>query len=63
MILPHPITFKTVCIKKIRMVTIPNVSKVGSSCTPTFIIENTVDNKTNEFLNIGIIIKKKKHMI
>ena len=47
--IPHPIKFKTVCIKKIRMVTIPNVSKVGSSCTPTFIIENTVDNKTNEF--------------
>ena len=47
--IPHPIKFKTVCIKKIKMVTIPNVSKMGSSCTPTFTIENTVDKTKNEF--------------
>ena len=37
------ITFKKLCIKKIRMVTIPAFSKI------TFVIENKVDNKNNVF--------------
>ena len=39
----HPIEFKTLCIKKIRMVTIPAFSKI------TFVVENKVDNKNNVF--------------
>jgi len=39
----HPIVFKKLCIKKIRMVTIPSFSKI------TFVVENKVDNKNNVF--------------
>ena len=35
-----PIEFKVICLNKIRMVTIPNISSVKSGCTPTFSIEN-----------------------
>lgn len=35
-----PMTFKTICLNKIRLVTIPNISSVKSGCTPSFIIEN-----------------------
>ena len=36
-----PIEFKVICLNKIRMVTIPNISSVKSGCTPTFSIENS----------------------
>ena len=36
-----PIQFKNICINKIRMVTVPNISTVKSGCTPTFSIENS----------------------
>jgi len=36
-----PITFKELCINKIRMVTIPNIASMKSGCTPTFSIENS----------------------
>ena len=36
-----PIEFKKVCLKKIKMITIPNISSVKSGCSPTFIIENS----------------------
>ena len=39
----HPIVFKKLCIKKIRMVTIPSFSRI------TFVVENKVDNKNNVF--------------
>ena len=39
----HPIEFKTLCIKKIRMVTIPAFSKI------TFVVENKVNDKNNVF--------------
>ena len=35
-----PMSFKVICLMKIRMVTIPNISSVKSGCTPTFSIEN-----------------------
>ena len=35
-----PMEFKVICLNKIRMVTIPNISSVKSGCTPTFSIEN-----------------------
>ena len=38
----HPITFKKLCIKKIRMVTIPAFSKI------TFVVENKEDGKNNK---------------
>ena len=41
--IPHPIIFKKLCIKKIRMVTIPAFSRI------TFVVENKVDNKNNVF--------------
>ena len=41
--IPHPIVFKKLCIKKIRMWTIPAFNKV------TFVIENKVDKKNNVF--------------
>ena len=41
--LSHPITFKKLRIKKLRMVTIPAFSKM------TFVIENKVDGKNNIF--------------
>ena len=41
--IPHPIIFKKLCIKKIRMVTIPSFSKI------IFVVENKVDNKNNVF--------------
>jgi phosphatidylinositol-3,4,5-trisphosphate 3-phosphatase/dual-specificity protein phosphatase PTEN len=41
--IPHPIVFKKLRIRKIRLVTIPAFSKV------TFVIENKVDNKNNVF--------------
>ena len=41
--IPHPIIFKKLKIKKIRMVTIPSFNKIS------FVIENTVDKKTNVF--------------
>ena len=37
----YPLKFKVICIMKIRMVTIPNISSVKSGCTPTFTIENS----------------------
>ena len=39
--LETPITFKNICITKIRMVTVPNISSVKSGCSPTFCIENS----------------------
>ena len=39
----HPIVFKKLCIKKIRMVTIPSFFII------TFVVENKVDNKNNVF--------------
>ena len=39
----HPIVFKKLCIKKIRMVTIPSFSRIN------FVVENKVDNKNNVF--------------
>jgi len=36
-----PIQFKNICINKIRMVTVPNISTVKSGCTPTFSVENS----------------------
>ena len=41
--IPHPIVFKKLRIRKIRLVTIPAFSKV------TFVIENKVDKKNNVF--------------
>ena len=41
--IPHPITFKKLRIRKIRLVTIPAVGKIS------FVIENKVDNKNNVF--------------
>ena len=41
--IPHPIYFKQLKIKKIRMVTIPSFNKIS------FEVENTVDKKTNVF--------------
>ena len=41
--IPHPIAFKKLRIRKIRLVTIPAFSKV------TFVIENKVDKKNNVF--------------
>ena len=40
----YPLKFKVICIMKIRMVTIPNISSVKSGCTPTFTIENSGKN-------------------
>ena len=39
----HPIIFKKLCIKKIRMVTIPAFSRI------TFVVENKDDKKVNSF--------------
>jgi len=39
----HPITFKKLCIKKIRIVTVPAFPKI------TFVVENKVDDKNNVF--------------
>ena len=39
----NPISFKKLCIKKIRMVTIPAFSRI------TFVVENKVDGKNNVF--------------
>jgi len=41
--IPHPIVFKKLRIRKIRLVTIPAFNKV------TFVIENKVDDKNNVF--------------
>ena len=41
--IPHPIIFKKLCIKKIRMVTVPAFPKI------TFVLENKVDGKNNVF--------------
>lgn len=41
--IPHPVIFKKLCIKKIRMVTIPAFSKM------CFVVENKVDNKLNSY--------------
>ena len=41
--IPHPIVFKQLKIKKIRMVTIPAFNKIS------FVVENTVDKKNNVF--------------
>ena len=35
-----PIKYKSICIIELKMNTIPHFSKLGSSCTPTFIIQN-----------------------
>ena len=37
---PHPVVFKELVIKKLRMYTIPHFSNIGSTCTPIFTIEN-----------------------
>ena len=47
--LEHPIKFKTLIIKKIRMVTIPKISKFGSACSPTFSVENKNGEENNAF--------------
>ena len=38
--IPTPLTYKSVCIKSLKIYTIPNFSKFGASCTPTFTIKN-----------------------
>ena len=35
-----PLTYKSVCIRSLKMYTVPSFAKIGFSCTPTFIIEN-----------------------
>ena len=35
-----PLEYKTICLMKIRMVTIPDISSVKSGCTPSFSVEN-----------------------
>ena len=35
-----PLEYKTICLMKIRMYTIPNISSVKSGCTPSFTVEN-----------------------
>ena len=35
-----PLKYKKICIQELKMYTIPSFSKFGSSCTPTFIIQN-----------------------
>ena len=57
--IPHPIIFKSLCIKSIRMITIPNLNKVGSGCSPTFSVENKVDGKKNVF-NYWNFVKKRE---
>ena len=36
-----PLVYKSVCIRSLKMYTVPSFSKIGFSCTPTFIIENS----------------------
>ena len=47
--LEHPIKFKSLIIKKIRMITIPKISKFGSSCSPSFSVENKNGEENNIF--------------
>ena len=56
--IPHPIEFKSIVIRKIIMNTVPNVSKIGSSCTPTFEIENDLDGKINGKYSSKDFLKK-----
>ena len=35
-----PIVYKSICIIELKIFTIPKFAKFGSSCTPTFVIEN-----------------------
>ena len=51
--IPHPISFKTVCIKNIKMYTIPKIGK--KKCTFTFTIEN--QDKITKYSDIN---KKKE---
>ena len=52
--IPHPISFKTVCIKKVKMYTIPKIGK-KKKYTPTFTIEN--EDKVYKYTDIN---KKKE---
>ena len=36
-----PLTDKPVCIRSLKMYTVPSFAKIGFSCTPTFVIENS----------------------
>ena len=38
--IPTPLVYKSVIIIEFKLFTVPSFSKFGSSCTPTFIIEN-----------------------
>ncbi len=38
--LSTPLKYKTICIKELKIYTIPCFSKFGASCTPTFTIQN-----------------------
>lgn len=53
---PHPVVFKELVIKKLRMYTIPHFSNIGSTCTPIF----TIENDTN-VLNSTDIRKKETY--
>ena len=46
--MPNPLVFKKICIRKIKMFTIP---KVGKKFQPNFIIEN--NNKTYKYIDIN----------
>lgn len=50
----HPLIFKTIIIKKIRMITVPDFGTVKKYCCPTFKIENS----ENVFNSIDSIKKK-----
>ena len=42
--IPTPINSKSICITELKIYTVPRFSKLGSSCTPTFIIQNGKKN-------------------
>ena len=42
--LSTPLKYKTICIKELKIYTIPCFSKFGASCTPTFTIQNGKKN-------------------
>ena len=46
-----PLKYKTISIQELKMYTIPSFSKFGSSCTPTFTIEN--DKKVYKYSDIN----------
>lgn len=59
--IPHPVIFKEVIMKKIRMYTIPHFSNIGSACTPIFTIENQIENGPKNVLNWTDIGKKETY--